>query len=83
MRFLVYILYIFNFNGYEKYLDKNNLNIGVCSIFFLIFYMLLILGILLRYDCVCLCMFLFFSNVWYEGEKKRGRRRDIFSYVKV
>lgn len=81
MRFLVYILYIFNFNGYEKYLDKNNLNIGVCSIFFLIFYMLLILGILLRYDCVCLCMFLYFSNVWYEGNKKRGRRRDIFSYV--
>lgn len=58
----IYCIYI-NFNGYEKYLDKNNLNIGVCSIFFLIFYMLLILGILLRYDCVCLCMFLYFSNV--------------------
>lgn len=41
----IYCIYI-NFNGYEKYLDKINLNIGVCSIFFLIFYMLLILGIL-------------------------------------
>lgn len=81
-----YILYIFNLNGYEKYLekylDKNNLNIGACSTSSTL-YMLLILGILLRHECVCLCMLLHFSNAWHEGDKKRGRRRDILSYAQA
>lgn len=77
-----YCIYI-TLNGYEKYLDKNNLNIGACSTSSSTLYMLLILGILWRHDCVCLCMLLHFSNAWHEGDKKRGRRRDILSYAQA
>lgn len=75
MRSLAYILYIFNLNGYEKYLDKNNLNIGACSTSSSTLYMLLILGILLRHDCVCLCMLLHFSNAWHKGDKKKREKK--------
>lgn len=79
-----YILYIFNLNGYEKYLekylDKNNLNIGACSTSSTL-YMLLILGILLRHECVCLCMLLHFSNAWHKGDKKKEGEEEIFSVM--